>query len=166
VQAVGGSVRQAAPGEPWEAGVQSYTLYGASVAYIQEWAAAAPLAGVGFRFLNFIIRLRFAASPGVRGSHLASHYFRVLEEDGEQRYIQYEDSVRGGLYYCIAGEWEYIAAGRVGIGVRLQWRSVEGARGGTKTRTAGLAGYEFSNAGAAGAAVSVFTFGAVLRVRI
>jgi len=151
----------------WDGDAEKTRLYGTAVEYIQEWITCAP--GVGFRkkLKNAHIGVKAALSPFIRGYHIDNHYFRQLESyDPEQKYISYTDRTRGGMYCHLRADWLWNISNYMQLNAALNYRTIDHSRGDTTITTAGLAGYSFTEAGAAGAAVKSISFDVTIRVAL
>jgi outer membrane protease len=152
-------------GEPWNDSAEREPLYGTSISYIQEWIVIAPAIGFRINMDKSQWGIRVAVSPGIWGNHIDHHYFRKLEsEDHNQRYIMYEDKTRGYLYYHVEADYIWTVTASLDAGLVASYRNISGSRGDTQIKTTGLAGYLFRDNGMAGAATSVLSIGAVIKV--
>ncbi|MDR0472128.1 MAG: omptin family outer membrane protease [Treponema sp.] len=162
-----GWTKQVPPGEPWNDDAEIFPLYGVSMEYIQEWIAFAPGLGFRMKIANSTLSVKIAVSPFIWGNHIDNHYFRKLDnDDPDQRYINYHDKTKGGMYYKVQGGWFWDITRRVQTGLSFSCRAIGKSRGDTAVSTTGLAGYSFLEKGIAGAAISNFGFGLSVRTTL
>jgi outer membrane protease len=162
-----GWTKQVPAGEPWNDDAEKFQLYGVSMEYIQEWIVCAPGLGFRMKFANSAISIDLAVSPFIWGNHIDNHYFRKPENgDSGQRYINYHDRTNEGIYYKVQGGWFWDITQHVQTGITFYYRAIEDSRGDTTVNTTGLAGYSFLEKGMAGAEISNFGFGLIVRTTL
>jgi outer membrane protease len=150
-----GWIQQVNIGEPWSDSIQKVSLYGVSMMYIQEWLSLAPGFGVWIQKKRHSLNLSATVWGGVWGSHLDYHYFKqVNPNEGGERYVIYEDKVKGIISASIEAEWMYLLKRYGEIGIRAGYKSVPLARGDTFIKTAGLIDDRYYDANMAGASMT------------
>jgi len=149
-----GWIQQADIGEPWDEGLPKEPLYGMSMMYIQEWFSIAPGLGLWLQLGRHSVSLYATVWGGVWGYNLDYHYFKKIKlNDSMERYVIYEDNVKGNLTVNAEAEWRYSVKRYGEIGITLGYKSVPRARGSSHIMTAGLVDDVYYEADTAGASI-------------
>jgi len=171
VFAVDGTVEQVAPGEPWEMR-EKFNLYGVNMFYVQEWIVVKPNLGFKMKFEKFILGANFSLSPLIWGYHIDNHFFKKLDlnddeyEDEDQRYVVYEDTVKGGIYWELGVDAVFALSKYFELNILMNYKNISGSRGDTVIKTTGLVGYMVRDYDAAGGGMDNFEIGCVFRVKL
>ena len=160
-----GWTKQAAPGESLNDNAQKHPLYGTSMEYLQEWIVFAPELGFKIKLKKMFFGIKTAVSPLTWGYHVDNHYFRKFDNsDPNQRYINYTDRPKGGIYYKVQGECFWEITKSMQMGINFYYQAIEKARGDTVTHTTGLVDDSYLDKGMAGAAIRNLGLGLTMRV--
>jgi len=161
----GGWIQQANIGEPWDDGLPKEPMYGMSMMYIQEWLTIAPGLGLWLQLGRHSVNLYGTVWGGVWGNHLDYHYFKKINPSaGMERYVIYQDNVRGNLTVNIEAEWKYQLKRYGEIGITLGYKTIPLARGSSHIMTAGLVDDVYFEADTAGASIIQIYGGVVYKL--
>lgn len=158
-KAVDGIIYQVSAGEDWGYR-EGYNLYGVSMEYIQEWFVVNPVIRLDVGIDKFSFNLGFSFSPWIWSYNVDFHYFKKMDEsDYEQKYVTYEDNLKGGKYIDFNAGIYYRVLNNVNVCLYFGLKSVGESRGDTMEKTAGLAGYKVTVKGMSGGDILVKKFG-------
>jgi len=155
VAAHDGWIQQQDAGEPWNDALPKETLYGMSMMYIQEWLSIAPGLGLWVQSGRHSVSLFTSVWGGVWGYHLDYHYFKKTDPYDElERYVIYNDKVKGNLNINVEVEWKYRVKRYGELGVSIGYKGIPKARGSGSIMTAGLVDNVYHETDSAGAAIT------------
>jgi outer membrane protease len=159
-----GWVQQAASGDVWNDNIEKINLYGTGIFYIQEWICFIPEIKFGFREGKTEYGLCIGYSSFIYGNHIDHHYFRKLDNTESQKYVIYEDKVRGGFLLHLRGDISYNITRKVCCVFFIDYQLLDNSRGDTVIKTTGFEGYQFLEKGMAGALLQIFSGGILWKI--
>ncbi|QQO08064.1 omptin family outer membrane protease [Breznakiella homolactica] len=113
--------------EPWDESLSKVPVYGAAIAYEQDWFLAGTGIGLYVPFLRiFSLEAEAAVSTLVRCAALDDHFGRNLE---------FYDETRGGLAFDIGARFSVSLPRFIDLGFSVSYRRISGTRGDSKERS-------------------------------